>query len=103
MLLVVVKQSGGTPEPQNWRKARKHKVVIPRSHSQVPVMKILIADDEAIPLQLLRFQLEKFGHTVISASNGREAWELLQTHDCQMATTSVFTCWTSAVTVSKPR
>ena len=87
MLLVVVKQSGGTPEPQNWRKARKHKVVIPRSHSQVPVMKILIADDEAIPLQLLRFQLEKFGHTVISASNGREAWELLQTHDCQLVIT----------------
>ena len=47
-------------------------------------MKILIADDEPISLQFLRFQLEQCGHTVISAENGRQAWELLQTHDCSL-------------------
>ena len=50
-------------------------------------MKILIADDENIPRQLLRFQLEQWGHTVISAENGRQAWELLQAHDCQIVIT----------------
>ena len=50
-------------------------------------MKILIAEDEPIPRQLLQFQLEQWGHTVISAGNGRQAWELLQTHDCQLLIT----------------
>lgn len=50
-------------------------------------MNILIADDEVIPRQLLRFQLEQWGHTVISADNGRQAWELLQTNDCQFVIT----------------
>ena len=50
-------------------------------------MQILIAEDEHIPRQLLRFQLEQWGHTVILAENGRHAWELLQTHDCQLVIT----------------
>ena len=50
-------------------------------------MKILIADDEPISLQFLRFQLEQCGHTVIAADDGRQAWELLQTHDCQLVIT----------------
>lgn len=50
-------------------------------------MKILIAEDEQIPRQLLKFQLEQWGHTVISAENGRQAWDLLQTHDCQLVIT----------------
>lgn len=50
-------------------------------------MNILIADDEPIPRQFLRFQLEQWGHTVIPANNGQQAWELLQTHDCQLVIT----------------
>ncbi len=50
-------------------------------------MKILIADDEVIPRQLLRFQLEQWGHTVIWADNGRQAWELFQMHNCQLVIT----------------
>lgn len=47
-------------------------------------MKILIAEDERIPRQLLQFQLEQWGHSVVVAENGRRAWELLQKHDCQL-------------------
>lgn len=50
-------------------------------------MKILIAEDEQIPCQILRFQLEQWGHTVICADNGRQAWELLQMHNCQLVIT----------------
>ena len=52
-----------------------------------PSMKILIAEDEHIPRQILRFQLEQWGHSVILAENGQHAWELLQTHDCQLVIT----------------
>jgi sigma-B regulation protein RsbU (phosphoserine phosphatase) len=47
-------------------------------------MKILIAEDEQIPRQLLQFQLQQWGHSVVVAENGRVAWELLQKHDCQL-------------------
>lgn len=50
-------------------------------------MKILVAEDEGIPRQLLQFQLEQWGHTVVSASDGRQAWDLLQTQDCQLVIT----------------
>lgn len=50
-------------------------------------MKILIAEDEGIPRQLLQFQLEQWGHTVVSVSNGRQAWDFLQTQDCQLVIT----------------
>lgn len=55
--------------------------------SKATLMKILIAEDEQIPRRLLRFQLEQWGHTVVTAENGRQAWELLQTHDCQLVIT----------------
>lgn len=50
-------------------------------------MKILIAEDELIPRQVLHFQLEQWGHTVIWAANGRQAWELFQIHNCQLVIT----------------
>lgn len=50
-------------------------------------MKILIAEDEGIPRQLLQFQLEQWGHTVVSVSDGRQAWDFLQTEDCQLVIT----------------
>ena len=50
-------------------------------------MKILIADDEPITRNVLRFQLEGWGHTVVEAENGLWAWELLQTLDCHLVIT----------------
>jgi sigma-B regulation protein RsbU (phosphoserine phosphatase) len=41
-------------------------------------MKILIADDDAIPRRLLQAALVKAGHEVVVAHNGAEAWQLLQ-------------------------
>ncbi len=39
-------------------------------------MKILIADDDSISRRLLQRRLEKWGHEVVEASNGGEAWRL---------------------------
>lgn len=50
-------------------------------------MRILIADDDKIPLSLLRFQLQQWGHTVFAAENGAQAWEMFQNHDCQVVIT----------------
>lgn len=50
-------------------------------------MKILVADDEILSRDLLQFQLEQWGHSVLSADNGAQAWELLQTQDCQLVIT----------------
>jgi diguanylate cyclase (GGDEF)-like protein len=41
-------------------------------------MKVLIADDDALLRQMLLGQLAGAGHEYVFASNGREAWELLQ-------------------------
>lgn len=50
-------------------------------------MQILIADDDKLARSLLQFQLEHWGHSVIAAENGVQAWELLQTHDCPIVIT----------------
>lgn len=41
-------------------------------------MEILIAEDESISRQLLQKTLEKWGHEVRVAENGKEAWDILQ-------------------------
>jgi two-component system cell cycle response regulator len=41
-------------------------------------MKVLIADDDALLRELLQGQLAAAGHEYVFASNGLEAWELLQ-------------------------
>ena len=41
-------------------------------------MKILIAEDEAIPRRLLQSMLDKLGYEVVVVCNGKEAWETLQ-------------------------
>jgi phosphoserine phosphatase RsbU/P len=38
-------------------------------------MKILIAEDDPVTVQILRFTLLHYGHEVVSATNGSEAWE----------------------------
>jgi len=44
-------------------------------------MKLLIADDEAISRRLLQSYLERWGHEVVAAQNGAEAWQLFAAGD----------------------
>ena len=44
-------------------------------------MKILIVEDEPVSKRLLEITLRKWNYGVVSASDGREAWELLQEAD----------------------
>ncbi len=44
-------------------------------------MKVLIAEDDPISLEILETLLEKWGYEVISASNGRDALETLEAPD----------------------
>lgn len=41
-------------------------------------MKVLIADDDDLALKILRRYLEQWGHEVVQAMNGAEAWDLFQ-------------------------
>jgi DNA-binding response OmpR family regulator len=42
-------------------------------------MKILMADDDAVTRRLLQSYLQKWGHEVVMAGDGAEAWQLFQT------------------------
>ncbi|MDY0164484.1 sensor histidine kinase [Desulfobotulus sp.] len=44
-------------------------------------MRILIADDDIISRSVLTLLLQKTGHTVVSAMDGHEAWQVLQRSD----------------------
>jgi DNA-binding response OmpR family regulator len=44
-------------------------------------MKILIAEDDLTTLRILEAKLVKWGYEVVSAVNGKEAWEKLQGED----------------------
>ncbi|MHC4401273.1 MAG: PP2C family protein-serine/threonine phosphatase [Planctomycetota bacterium] len=44
-------------------------------------MRVLIAEDDRISRRMLQRQLERWGHEVVAASNGREAWETFQNGD----------------------
>jgi len=44
-------------------------------------MKVLIAEDELVSRRLLQSYLERWGHEVAAAKNGREAWTLFQAGD----------------------
>ncbi len=50
-------------------------------------MKILIAEDEAFSQQMLSGFLEKLGHEVVVASDGDEAWQILQHDDIRFVIT----------------
>ena len=47
-------------------------------------MNVLIADDDPISRRLLQSYLEKWGHEVVVAQDGAQAWELFQTSDFHM-------------------
>jgi CheY-like chemotaxis protein len=44
-------------------------------------MKILVADDDAISRFMLETALSMWGYSVVTARDGREAWEILQSKD----------------------
>ena len=47
-------------------------------------MVILIADDEADIRNLVKITLEENGYTVLTAQNGKEAWDILRTKDVNL-------------------
>ena len=47
-------------------------------------MKILIAEDDLISRRLLQKTLESWGHRVLAAKDGRQAWNILQTNDIRL-------------------
>lgn len=48
-------------------------------------MKILIADDENDIRNLVKISLEENGYTVLTAENGKEAWDILTAEDVHLA------------------
>lgn len=44
-------------------------------------MKILIADDDAVPRRMLQATLERWDYEVVEARDGEEAWQILQGQD----------------------
>ncbi|MGR8949098.1 MAG: PP2C family protein-serine/threonine phosphatase [Gammaproteobacteria bacterium] len=50
-------------------------------------MKILIVEDERITRRNLQRQLEKWGHEVVAAADGEEAWGLLENDQIQLVIT----------------
>ncbi|HHY82728.1 MAG TPA: response regulator transcription factor [Clostridiales bacterium] len=48
-------------------------------------MNILIADDEYDIRNLVKISLEENGYTVLTAQNGREAWDILSAKDVHLA------------------
>jgi DNA-binding response OmpR family regulator len=48
-------------------------------------MNILVADDENDIRNLVKLSLEENGYTVLTAKNGKEAWEILQTREVHLA------------------
>jgi two-component system, cell cycle response regulator len=48
-------------------------------------MKILIAEDDVVSRRVLAANLEKWGHEVVVAADGAEAWEIFQREDVGLA------------------
>ena len=49
-------------------------------------MKVLIAEDDRTTLRLLESRLQRWGYEVVTASDGRAAWDILQEDDCPRLT-----------------
>lgn len=48
-------------------------------------MNILVADDEEDIRNLVKISLEENGYTVLTAQNGKEAWDILAAQDVHLA------------------
>ena len=44
-------------------------------------MKVLVADDDHATLDMTKSLLQEWGYEVISASDGADAWKILQQND----------------------
>ena len=50
-------------------------------------MKVLLAEDDPVSAQVLQAHLEKWGHEVLAAEDGAEAWRLFQEHEVAIVLT----------------
>ncbi|MEM9775458.1 MAG: response regulator [Chloroflexota bacterium] len=64
-------------------------------------MKILIADDESIIRMGLKQMLTELGHTVVAASNGREALQMARTHYPDMGIFDIRMPYTDGIQLAK--
>jgi CheY-like chemotaxis protein len=60
------------------REERPTQVIHPREQSIKRHLRVLLAEDNAVNQMLATLLLEKQGHTVVVAGNGREAWAALE-------------------------
>jgi PAS domain S-box-containing protein len=68
---------------------RKRVSAIPALSDREVIMKILIADDHELQRKVLRARLQRRGHTVVEASDGVEALEILMEADIQAVISDV--------------
>lgn len=50
-----------------------------------PLRSVLVAEDDRVMADVIRFNLERVGYSVCVARNGTDAWEQLQDHDFDSA------------------
>lgn len=61
--------------------------------------KIVLAEDNSILLLLLKFQLEKEGYKLLIAVNGKEAVDLIETHNPDLILTDIMMPFISGLEV----
>lgn len=62
-------------------------------------MKILIAEDEPIMLKTMELKLKRDGHQVITATNGRDAIELIENNEIDLVITDIMMPYTSGLEI----
>lgn len=62
-------------------------------------MKILIAEDEPIMLKTMELKLKMEGHQVITATNGRDAIQLIKDNDVNLVITDIMMPYTSGLEI----
>ncbi len=62
-------------------------------------MKILLAEDEPIMLKTMELKLKRDGHDVITASNGRDAIQLIKDHEIDLVITDIMMPYTSGLEI----
>ena len=68
---------------------KQHRAERPGEESKKQVWRILVADDEKVTRMRLQYLLQSDGHEVITANNGREAFELIRSQEIDLLLTDV--------------